>query len=576
VEPPKYVVVARVLRDIAFFLRLRGESPWRIRAFDAAAGRVLELEDSVVQLARSGRLTDVPGIGEKLAALIAEIVNTGGARYHAQLRGAFPPGLGELSLVAGLGPHSIERLWRELGVADLEGLERACVEGRVRTLRGYGPKREASLLLAVREARERPTDRGMLAADAIVALEPLVARLRAPPGIAAAEITGEARRFVELVRRLEVLAAGPPEAAYAALSVAPEVRSLEQKHGELVCALFDSELPAHVRAVPPAVFGSALLEATGPREHLALLRERAARRGVRERLAADEATAYEALGLPFLAPELRDDPDLERAAALSSELVRVEDVRGNVHSHSDWSDGRHTLETMARAALDAGFDYLTVTDHSQAAHYAGGLAPDELLRQWELIDRLNDELRGIRLLKGIECDILADGALDLPVRVLERLDVVIGSVHQRHRLDEAAATARVLRAFDNPYMQIWGHPTGRLIDRRAPSPLRMDELIDAAAERGIAIEVNGSPDRLDLSDRWARYALSRGARLVVSTDAHSTRELAYVRWAIAVARRAGARRADVLNTLPAADFVRALRRRSRRAGGYIAERSTSS
>jgi DNA polymerase (family 10) len=278
----------------------------------------------------------------------------------------------------------------------------------------------------------------------------------------------------------------------------------------------------------------------------------------------EENDIYALLGMQFVPPELREDwGEIEAALAhrLPVDLICAEELQGNVHAHSTWSDGRDSLEAMARAAKALGLTYLTVTEHSRTSGYAGGLTVDRLKAQWDEIDRINDTVKGITLLKGVESDLLEDGSLDYPDSILEKLDVVIGSIHQRYGQDEEALTRRVLNAFDNPHLHIWGHPSGRLLLKREAAPLRMEEILDKAAEKRIAIEVNGCPERMDLAPEYVRQALQRGIKLVVSTDAHSVGELSsHIPFAIAAARRGWARKADVLNTLPARDFVKALRR----------------
>jgi DNA polymerase (family 10) len=277
----------------------------------------------------------------------------------------------------------------------------------------------------------------------------------------------------------------------------------------------------------------------------------------------DEAELYRLLGMQYVPPELREDwGEIEAALAqrLPADLVTARDIVGNVHSHTTWSDGANSLEEMARAAKALGFTYFTVTEHSQTSGYAGGLTLDRLKAQWDEIDLVNETVKGIRLLKGIESDILEDGRLDYPDAVLEQLDVVIGSIHQRYSQDEAQMTKRVLAAFDNPFLHIWGHPTGRLINKREPAPMRMEEILDKAAKKGVIVEVNGCPDRMDLSPENVRLALSRGLKLSVSTDAHSVKELsAHLPFALASARKGWARGADVVNTLSADGFLGALR-----------------
>jgi DNA polymerase (family X) len=401
------------------------------------------------------------------------------------------------------------------------------------------------------------------------------------PGLGEASVVGPLRRRAELVGDVHLLASAPhPAPVLQALTRAPQVAQVPTL-GERTCVvrLAESELLVHLRVLPVADFATALLHATGSEAHLSRLRRLAHERGLR--LSAEglfreegsrvpvpgEAALYPLLGMQYVPPEMREDSgEVEAALAgqLPEDLLALEHVQGAVHSHSTWSDGRHSLEAMARAAAARGLRYLTVTEHSQSSPNAGGLKLEALFRQWEEIDRINHSLAptGFRLLKGIEADILESGALDYPDSVLERLEVVIGSVHMRYGMDEERMTRRLLAALDNPHLHILGHPTGRWLPERAPYPLRMEEVLDKAAERRVVVEVNGKPPRLDLKAEHVRLALRRGVRLVASCDAHCVEDLDNLAYAVATARRGWARREDVLNTLPAERFVSALRSRA--------------
>lgn len=412
--------------------------------------------------------------------------------------------------------------------------------------------------------------------------ESLLAWLRAhAPGMAEASVAGPLRRRAELMGDVHLVASAPhPAPVLQALTRAPHVAQVLTL-GESECAvrLAESDLHVHLRVLPEADFATGLLHATGSEAHLLRLRGIAHTRGLylserglcleggsRVELPS-EAELYRQLGMQYVPPELREDEgEVQGALAgtLPEGLLTLEDLQGAVHSHSTWSDGRHSLEDMARAAAARGLRYLTVTEHSQSSPNARGLTLDSLRRQWEEIDRINESLAptGFRLLKGIEADILESGALDYPDSVLERLEVVIGSVHMRHGMDEERMTRRLLAALDNPHLHILGHPTGRWMPERAAYPLRMEEVLDKASERGVAVEVNGKPPRLDLKAEHVRLALQYGVRLVASCDAHSVEDLDNLAYAVATARRGWARREDVLNTLPAERFVSALRSRA--------------
>jgi DNA polymerase (family X) len=566
----------RVLREIAVLLRARGESEFRARAYETGAARLAQVQGDLGAMVREGRLRDIPGIGEGLAATITELVNTGRSHVHDSLREGYPPGIGELLQVPGLGAKKALALWKELGIGDVDALEQACLDGRVRGVRGFGEKTEQKILEGIAEYRRVPEapDRRRLG-DVLPGAEALLAHLVATRSVRRGAIAGDARRACEEVDAPElVVSAESMDAVQSGLASSPLVgRLIEREDRRRTVRLEDRDVLLDVRVVSEDEYAVALVHSTGSAAHVARLREIADRQGMAlsehglfrgaERIPTpDEKAVYEQLGLSWVPPELREDAgeiDAASAQRMPADLLDARDVLGVVHSHSLWSDGSATLAQMAKAARTLGFRYLTVTEHSQTAGYAGGLTVDKLKRHWEEIDALNEELGEFRLLKGIESDILQDGRLDYPDEVLEQFEVVIGSIHSRHNMDERQMTDRILRAFENPHLHILGHATGRLLQRRPPYALRIDEIIEAAALRGVAIEVNGNPNRLDLKSEYVRKAVDRGVKLVVSPDSHSTREIENVRYAVLTARRGWAKRGDVLNTLEANAFAAKLK-----------------
>lgn len=566
--------VGKALREISLYLQLNGENAFKSRAYDVAADRVLGLSEDLGAIVREGRLEDLPGIGEALAQKITELVTTGKLDYLEDLRAVYPPGILELLRLPDLGPKKVAALWRELKVGDVATLEQACQDGRLRGLKGFGAKSEQKILAGI-ALFKRSKERHLLG-DVLPLAQELLVHVKAAPGVVRASLGGSVRRARETVGDVDLIASAPEaKPVFDAFVGHPLVAEVIGR-GESKCSvrLRERDLQIDLRVLPDADFATALHHFTGSKAHHIRLRGLALDRGLsisewgltrgEEKLPVpDEASLYAALGMQHVPPELREDAGEVEAAlahALPEDLVREEDVLGAVHSHSTWSDGRSSLEDMARAAQALGLRYLTVTEHSQAAAYAHGLAPDRLQQQWEEIDRINEAMGpDFRLLKGLEVDILETGALDLDDAWLDRLEVVIGSIHQRHGLDEARMTARVLRAIEHPRLQILGHLTGRLIQEREPYPLTLEPIFELAAERGVAIEVNGNPHRLDLKAEHVRMALARKVKLVTSVDAHSIPDLRNVRYAVATARRGWARRGDVLNTLDAEGFRRALR-----------------
>lgn len=574
--PADKATVVQVLRDISLLLQMKGENPFRSRAYDTAADRIAGLGEELPTLLREGRLKELPGIGQAIAEKVSELLTTGKLAYYDALRAGFPPGVLELVRVPDLGPKKALVLSRQLGVDGIEALERACREGRVRQLPGFGAKSETRLLAGIELYRRTHTPRRLLG-EVLPVAERLLESVRATPGVIRASLGGSLRRRAETVGDVDLIAsAAEASAVFDAFSRAPEVAHLIGR-GESKCSvrLHEKDLQVDLRVLPDEDFATALHHFTGSKAHHVRLRGLAHEHGLKisewgihdaqgtKLHVPDEAALYRLLGMRYIPPELREDTGEIEAALegrLPEDLVTLEDIQGAVHAHSTWSDGKSSLEEMARAARALGLGYLTVTEHSQAAIYAGGLKEDDLRRQWEEIDSVNDTVRGVRLLKGIEVDILESGALDYSDGILERLEVVIGSIHVRHDMDEEQMTRRLLRAFDNPHLHILGHPTGRLIQSREPYPVRMEAVLDKAAERGVVVEVNGNPERLDLKSEHVRLALRRGVKLVVSCDAHKAADVGNLAFAVATARRGWARRGDILNALPADSFVDTLRK----------------
>ena len=567
--------IARALREVSQYLQLKGDDFYKSRAYDLAADRMAGFSGDLDALVREDKLTELPNIGTTLAEKIAELYRTGTLTLLEQLRAEYPPRILELLRLPDLGAKKAAALFKALGVGDIASLEAACKEGKVKALKGFGEKSEQKILASIERYRTAHTQYRLGEVRPIA--EALLDVVKAAPGVVRAEVAGSVRRWCELVSDVDIVASAPD---------AGPVLDVLARRGELIgrgdskCSIrLDDGLQVDLRVLPDADYATALHHFTGSKAHHVRLRGRARDLGLtisewgvfrgEEKLPVpDEVALYALLGMSYVPPELREDVgEFEAALAgtLPADLVSPADVRGTVHSHSTWSDGKSSLEDMVRAAAAMGLRYLTVTEHSAAAAYAGGLDEARVRLQWQEIARVQEAVPEVRLFRGIEVDILEDGALDLPDRLLSELDVVIASVHVRHGQDQAAMTARVLRALDHPCTDVLGHPTGRLLQRREPSPLDMPAVLERAAKRGVFLEVNGNPDRLDLSADHVRLALQAGASLVVSADAHSTDALHNVGYAVHTARKGGARRCDVLNTLGADEFLSAIRRRRARA-----------
>ena len=569
--------IARVLFEIADLLEIRSDNPFKIRAY-RGAGETIAAEPTSVAAFDEPALRALPGVGKDLAARIREIVQTGDTPYRQELLADFPLTILDLLRLQGVGPKTVKRLYDELGIASLDALEQGARDGRIRALKGMGAKKEALILRAIDE-RRRYAGRHLTAEVAGLA-DRIVAALSAAHPAAEFVPVGSLRRRAETCGDLDILAVDADTAVMTAFVALPQVTRVLGRGETKSSVLLDSGLQADLRLVTGAQKGAALQYFTGSKAHNIALRDRALSQGLRlneyglTRLAdgaviagADEEGIYAALGLSWVPPELREhrgEIDAAARGALPALITRA-DLRGDLHSHTSVTDGKEDLATMAQAARDRGHEYLAVTDHSQALAMANGLDERRALAHAAAIRALSARLDGITLLAGIECDIRADGSLDLHHDCLAALDLVVASVHSGFSLEPARMTDRLLAAIECPWVDVIGHPTGRLLLRREPLRFDLEAVLAAAASAGVALEINCQIDRLDVNDAVARAARDRGIPLVISSDAHTIAELDALDWGIGVARRAWLTAGDVLNTRPLAE-LRTRLRRHRRAG----------
>ncbi len=592
--------VAQVLGEVADLLELKGENAFKIRAYRNAADIVATSADAVAKLDEAA-LRALPGIGKDLAGRIRELTTTGACAYHQVLLGEFPATILELLRLQGVGPKTVALLYTSMGIGSIEALADAAKAGRLRALKGMGPKKEALILKAIEE-RSRDTGRHLLAHTAAIAAELIAYLASRAPAVEFVPV-GSLRRGQETCGDIDILAVSdgghgpdtePDTEPDAAPDAAPDeggadsARALMDAfvghprvervlgHGDTKSSVrLHGGYQADLRLVPRQSQGAATQYFTGSKAHNIAIRDRAVQRGLRlneyglfrvddqTRVAGDtEAGIYAALGLQWIDPALREqhgEIEAAQAGALPT-LVALDQIRGDLHAHTTETDGRDTLEAMAAAAQQLGYQYLAITDHSKALAMANGLDERRALAHAARVRALNGRYDGLTLLAGIECDILGDGSLDLTDDCLAQLDIVVASVHSQFSQDEARMTHRVLKALECPWVDILGHATGRLLLKRDPVHIDIDQVTTAAAARGVAIEINSQPHRLDLNDAHARLARERGVRLVVSSDAHSVAELGNLRWGIQVARRAWASPPDVLNTLDLGALRSSLRR----------------
>ncbi len=563
------IAVARALRELGMLLEVKGENPFKVRAYENGARALEELPGNLDEVIAAGTLTEIPGIGKALAQKIEELARTGRLPLLDEVRAGLPAGVGEMLRIPDLGPKKLAALLAALQVGSVAELEAACRAGRVRELKGFGEKSERKILEGIERLKTASTR--VLLSDARAVGEAIVRHLEASGAAERLALAGSSRRWKETVGDLDVVAASVhPDRLSDALAAFPGVEQVVARGDTKTTVRLEGGLSVDLRVVPPAEYASLLHHMTGSKEHNVRLRGLAREKGFTlsewglERLEGgrkvpvkEEADVYRALGMQPVPPELRQDTgEIEAALAgeLPADLVTLEDVKGMVHAHTTWSDGRASVEEMARAAEAMGMQYLTITDHSRSAGYAGGLDEARLRAQWDEIDAVQEKVR-IRLLKGTEADILETGGLDWPDAVLEKLDVVVASVHSRMKMDADRMTHRILRMLELPVMKIWGHPTGRLLLERDPYGLDMDRVLDVAARSKVAIEVNGDPHRLDFDARHLRLARERGIPVVLSTDAHSVAGLQNLPYAVMTARRGWIARGEILNTLSAAKFA---------------------
>jgi DNA polymerase (family 10) len=574
-DPPN-AQIAALFDELADLYELDGAIVHRVLAYRNAAKAVREAPTSVAALARAGRVTELAGIGKTLEEKITALLDTGSIPAVEKLRAKFPPGLVDMTRLPGLGPKRARRLFDELEIASLDELREAAEAQRLRDLRGFGPKFEEAVLASFAAGVGEAPGPRVLLSRALLIGDGIVEALRAHPASERVELAGSARRLADSVKDLDVIAtATDPKALLKAFAKLDVIEDCSAPGDNAARARTHTGMVVELRVVEPGQYGNLLQHFTGSKAHNVALRERAVRRGlhvseygilddadgVTHRCATEEEV-YERLGLPWIPPELREDRG-ELDLGEVPPLVGVEDLRGDLHMHTVASDGRNTIEEMARAALDRGYEYIAITDHSATHGFGNHVEPDELRRQIERVRAVSASLDGIEVLIGTETNILPDGSPDYDDELLAELDWTIGSVHTSFGMPSEKMTARVVAACEHPYVDAIGHLTGRKIESRPAYAIDVDAVFEAAARTGTMLEINSSPDRRDLNDVHARAASRAGVPILIDSDAHGAGTLGMVRWGVATARRAWLGPADVANTLPWPEFA-ALTKRARR------------
>jgi DNA polymerase (family 10) len=584
------IEIARILNDYAELLELKNANRFRVGSYRRAAQMIQSLSEPVAQMiAERKELTELPGVGKSMAEHIAEIVQTGGLKALAALHQEFPASMSELLQLEGLGPKRTKQLHTTLKVKSIKELALAIDAGKLDSLPGFGKKSIEKLRQAIRTFEKRP--KRFLLRDADQLVRPLIEYLRAAGGIEQLEVAGSYRRRMETVGDIDILVACEnAEPVMQRFQTYPEVERVLGAGTTRGTVILRSGLQVDLRVLPQSCYGAALNYFTGSKAHNIALRTLGVERGLRiseygifrlpkgvsvddlgktegERIGgANEEDLFRILKLDYVPPELREDRGEIQAAREHKlpDLIKLEDIRGDFHMHSKWTDGHNTIEEMIRACAELGYQYGCISDHSKAVRVAGGLGAQEFVEQRKEIEKLRVNLRGTRLLAGCEVDILPDGSLDLPDEILDQLDIVIAAVHSKMDMSQSDMTKRVVKALAHPAVTILAHPTGRLINDREPFAIDLEEVFRAAKASGVAIELNGQPQRLDLNDVYVHRAMELGIKISINTDAHATEQLKFMRYAVDQARRGWLEKRHVLNTMTWPQLEKWLKQRRQR------------
>lgn len=592
--------IAQVFQEIGDILEIQDANRFRVLAYHRAAQTISEMGEEVKDIYSKDpkKLEGIPGVGKDLAAKIVELITTGKCKYHQELIDRFDKGLLDILRVRGIGPKKVKLFYAELGVNSIEKLREAAEKGKLRELPRMGEKSEHEILVALGEY-EKHSERMLLSEALHYAKDIIDYMKKSCRDMKKIEYAGSLRRMKETIGDIDILVVSTkPKKVMECFAKYPHCENVIAQGPTKTSIILDVGVQVDLRVLEEKSFGAAWHYFTGSKDHNVALRDYAKKRGMKvneygvfklvkkrgqkepeEKYLAGktEEEVYKIFKMSMIPPEIRENRG-EIEAALRGrlpKLVEHKDLRGDLHVHSKWSDGVDEIEKIARSYRDEGFEYMALTDHSPAVAVAHGLTPERFKLQWAEIDEINADFEkehkkggaglakkpAFKILKGTECDILPDGSLDLPDKILKKMDIVVASVHSRFKMSEKEMTARVLKAFKNPYVTQFGHPTGRLLNRREPYAIDMARVIDACAHLGIALEIDGQPERLDLFDYYAKIAKDKGAKFTLDSDAHSIAQMQFLHYAVAVARRGWLEKDDVLNTLPLSKLLKFVHQR---------------
>jgi DNA polymerase (family X) len=564
-----------ILENIAVLLELKGESIFKTRAYQKAARSIEFLTEDVDTLVAEDRLKEIPGVGEAISKKLIELVNTGHLDYYDRLKAEFPPGINTFMEIPGIGPRTALLLSKELGIASVDALEKAIEDGRVASLPRMGEKTARNILHQINAYRRKKSEQRIPLGVALTTAEAIIGEIKSIAGVRQLSLAGSLRRFKDTIGDIDLIGtADNPESSIEAFIRLPSIKEVREKGPTKASVIISNGLQIDLRLLENDSFGSALQYFTGSKQHNIDLRKRAERlglslseygitdltTGLMEKYSSEEAF-YRRQGLDYIPPEIREglhEINLAEKNALPH-LIELSDIKGDLHMHSDWSDGAMPLEEMIVAASNRGYQYIAITDHSHGLGIAAGLNPDRLHQQIQTIRDLNRNYPEIRVFSGMEVDIRANGTLDVPDQILAELDVVIASVHSGMNQGIEQMTHRIITAIGNPHVDIIGHLTCRLLGEREPVELNTEAVFKAACENQTALEINAMPSRLDLKDVHIYQARQMGVKLVISTDAHRPDHLDFIRYGVGIARRGWCEAKDILNTLPADEFLSALK-----------------